>query len=157
MNLRIDVIADCSGSMREMGKADVMRNAVRTLSVWFERPENSGCQLAIYLWTDALTRLVKGGKLAFRGKADPSVLREHLDALPEGARVLLLSDGLFSVEPLTRKAREKSVLLIPVQIGADANEQALRSLSHARRVFRVSELLGVAERLRHSVSFGDGL
>ena len=157
MSVKIDVIADCSGGMREMGKDDVILNALRAVSAWSKRPENDGCQFDIYLWSEALTRLEKGVKptFSFQGKANPSVLLEHLDALPDGARVLLFSDGLFPVETLTRKARKKSLLLIPVQIGADANCQALRSLSRVGRVFRVSELFGLMERLCFSASFGE--
>lgn len=152
MSVKIDVIADCSGGMREMGKDDVILNALRAVSAWSKRPENDGCQFDIYLWSEALTRLEKGVTMVFQGKANPSVLLEHLDALPDGARVLLLSDGLFPVEMLTRK---KSLLLTPVQIGADANCQALRSLSRVGRVFRVSELFGLMERLCYSASFGE--
>lgn len=145
MDREIVVIFDCSGSMRELGKGDILGSALRSLPALAGR--YPGLRLARWLWNEAMTEFTAGTPLTVHGSADPGVLEEYLRRLSPGTPLLLLSDGLFPAEGAARVVREAGLYLLPVAVGADADQYALKDLSATGRVYAVSDLPGVLDRL----------
>lgn len=146
MNRTTRVILDCSGSMEENGKQDILLNASRTLRRWALRPEFGDVQTSFYLWNDDV-RLWNKGSLHVQGSADVNKLGEFIVRNGSDVGILLLSDGCFPPEPVSAAMHTNGIFLLPVAVGADANLHTLTRVSSVKRVYQISSLIDVFERL----------
>lgn len=148
------LVADCSGSMAELGKAAVLAGLVsyvRTCARFGTLP--SWCaQVKLVVWRDEAILLELAPEaplppLACAGRAQPVILFSLLErdgAVP--ARILLLSDG--GVDPAGERAWQAWRAGYPggapevraVAIGADAALRTLEALSGKGRVFAAEDI-----------------
>ena len=140
------VIIDCSGSMAEIGKKQILLNANRILRRWATRPEFSGADISFYQWNGDITLWSRGG-LQVQGSSNVRKLTEFIDQCIINSGILLLTDGCSSLDEIKEPLRKKNIILLPVAIGADADIRALERVSTTKQVYSVSMLTGVLERI----------
>jgi len=148
------LIADCSGSMQELGKALLTRNITGFIREFLNMHGGSffcsGIQL--YLWNECVTpfRLNDDCEIPHMvtsGKADLKQLRDFLEKelLEQNhVKAIILSDGNFPKNELINFGnwcKEQPCLkLIAVAVGSDASLSGLKELSSDGRIFNPEDI-----------------
>ena len=65
----------------------------------------------------------------------------------ENDRILLLSDGSFSLDEIEIKLKQDKIILLPIAVGADADLNSLKRMSSVRKVYTISSIIDVFERI----------
>ena len=151
MNPTLHVIADTSGSMKEMGKIHLQRNLCRyanqlkTLNLVF-----SNLNMLFFQWNAEVARIRPDDDgdippLAARGPSDLGALAAFLrETRDEGRtlRALVLSDGNFSSEADWSKelGNPPGWRLRTVAVGADADLLRLREIASNGRCYQAEDI-----------------
>lgn len=146
--MMIDVFADASGSMNELGKRALVRNLFRFLRDYqsFSSQEQEELRFSFSLWSDTVEPLLlrEGADIGlFRasGKADFSALEDFLISAcdeKEHLAVIVIGDGNYSKEKIQHfhKALKKRKLSIrTICVGSDANHARLKMLSTDKKTY----------------------
>jgi len=153
MNPTLHVIADTSGSMKEMGKIHLQRNLCRyasqlkTLNLVY-----SNLDMLFFQWSAEVARIRPDDDgdippLTARGPSDLGALADFLrEARGEGRalRALVLSDGNFSKADADGLAQKLGSLpglrLLAVAIGADADLVRLDKIASNGRCYLAEDI-----------------
>ena len=137
------VIADVSGSMKEMGKTPLLRNLLRFISELqvINEDKYTEFEFNFFSWSSSLSEIVfQNNEEQFaiepKGKADLDQLKVRLESILDNdspLKVLIVSDGNFSttdIDNFNKWRKEQSNLMIrTVGVGADADHFKLEKLS----------------------------
>ena len=129
---QIYVIVDTSASFKADGKGSLMRNLVRSLMSAAAKDCYKNRKIRYFSWKDDLNEFFDADEIKFSGRADFKALVGAINAAEDGARFLLFSDGLFgtdSVTSVTPILKNKKSILVPVEVGADADTYVLKNLA----------------------------
>jgi len=153
MNPNLHVIADTSGSMKEMGKIHLLRNLCRYASrLKTLNPQvHSNLNMLFFQWSAEVAKVTPEDgdipPLSARGPSDLGALAAFLrEARGEdrALRALVLSDGHFSraeAEDLAQELGSRPrVRLRAVAVGADADLTRLKKISSNGRVYRAEDI-----------------
>lgn len=143
---RIHIIIDCSGSMMAYGKKEILLNANRALRRCSMKREYQSFQIDFYQWNTEITIWNKG-TLQIHGSADINAFMNFLEECEKNDRILLLSDGSFSLDEIEIKLKQDKILLLPIAVGADADLNSLKRMSSVRKVYTISSIIDVFERI----------
>lgn len=151
------VIADCSGSMAESGKARVLAYLLSHVAqcVRLQHLPNWCARVHAWAWAATVQPLALPvehdlAPLRPEGRADATVLMAALESLlAEGStppRILLISDG--GLDHVTQKRWQAWRARFPVDVravavGADASRPALEALAGKGQVYEAEEV-GIA-------------
>lgn len=147
------VVADCSGSMAEPGKAGLLRYLLSYLLECGQLAElPAWCRgLRLIAWSDraqCMDTPAAGGvlPLTLAGRADVYALMHLLEQEPLPWRLLLLSDGNLSGDALAAWQARRTRLpqeVRAVAVGADASLPTLEAMTSKGAVF-LAEDIGAA-------------
>ena len=145
----IYVIADCSGSFAELGKCDLQRLLLHTISGIGTTEEFDAFAFHLYTWSDRLLEYQDGKRLSAGGRGDPGAFLEFLKSLQAPSRILFMSDGAFgqTTSAIKREIKRRGDLFLVLAVGADADQEDLRKLTADQRVFRPSEIIAAMKTL----------
>lgn len=129
MNENLNVIFDCSGSFDENGKIEILRSLrLSTAHI----AENFGACPTFFTWREEINPQTSPKDLVARGSADVSALLNFIATCPEGAKILLFSDGIWDLDAcaeIKSALSARRVTLIFVAVGADANRSINYNIS----------------------------
>lgn len=140
MDKNLIVILDCSGSFAENGKLEILRALRLTVA---RLAKNFGASAEFFIWRDNVQPLTNPKEVVPKGISEISALKKFLADCPEGAKILLLSDGAWSIDDTPKI---KSVLaankinLVFVAVGADANRSINYNISTIGGVWSPADL-----------------
>ena len=151
MNEILTVIIDVSGSFAENGKIEIVR-ALRLSAIRLAK--KFGADSEFFIWREDVQPLATPKEIIPRGKNEVSALIEFISACPEGAKILLLSDGdRFSDDGSRIKsaATSRKINLAFVAVGADAGRSKNCAVSTVGDVWSPADLPSAIQ----AVLFGD--
>ena len=128
----IYTIVDSSASFKADGKGGLMRNLARILMSAASKDRYKSIKPRFCIWTNDLNEITDAEEIEFSGRAVLEPLIGAVEAAEEGTRFLLLSDGLFdgeAADKLRESLKTKRSVFVPVAVGADADESALKNLA----------------------------
>jgi hypothetical protein len=148
MKVPFYIIADVSGSMKEMGKIHLQRNLCRYVAQLrlIDKEKYVAINFRFYQWAQNVSEIVllsNGDIPAFNaeGSSSLSVLSDFLSQhLKNTGRsmVLILSDGTFSDSDIqsfqSQLSRFHELIIRTVAVGADADLLKLKKISTNNRV-----------------------
>ena len=147
MNKNLTVILDCSGSFDENGKMEILRSLrLSTARI----AKNFGASLTFFIWREEI-RLQTGPKdLVAGGRLNVHALENFISDCPEGAKILLFSDGIWDLDAcaeIKSALAARKVELIFVAVGADANRSANYNISTFGGVWSPADLPSAIQML----------
>ena len=138
MDKNLIVILDCSGSCAENGKLEILRALRLTVT---RLAKNFGASMEFFIWRDDISPLTNPKEVVPQSISEISALEKFLANCPEGAKILLLSDGAWSIDDSAKiKSAAKAINLVFVAIGADANRSANYNVSTIGGVWSPADL-----------------
>lgn len=148
---KILIVLDCSGSFAEEGKSYLQRYIANTLKGLSLFSPFDKIIFQFYIWNTSILQKKKGVKFEFQGRASFEALAKFIEECEDNSKILLCSDGNFTMEEINiaRKILEgKKVVLLPVSVGADADNSNLGELStNKKQVFMSSDLMTAVHKL----------
>lgn len=147
---RVDIIIDCSGSMNEWGKKDLLIYLLNTIKNQCNKDIFRENTIKYLQWNSTLSTIANPNDILVFGNSDISKLYGYINAsATEGSSIILLSDGNFDTH---KKPKFNFHNIYPISIGYDCNVNTLRSLSSESKVYTCNEILEIL----HRISFGGG-
>lgn len=155
MNNKVYVIADCSASFIEDGKAAIQRYLLTTvMSAVMKLPYDEE-DFFYLVWNDDIAEIDPISchtdcdlRISFGGKASMHVLYNAVKQIGENGRILLLSDGCYDsgdmkeITRIKRLAEKLNTIIYVVAVGADADEYGLSEIATVtKKVFNASDIL----------------
>ncbi|EGR1476955.1 TPA: hypothetical protein NKZ51_000550 [Vibrio parahaemolyticus] len=149
MNKVIQVIADTSGSMNEMGKIHLQRNLCRYAAQLrlIEQEKCSGSDIRFYQWAQNVSEVVLQSDVGIpalnaEGSSSLCVLSDFLSQhLNDTGRsmVLIMSDGNFPNSDIVSFQKQlgtfSNLIIRTVAVGADADLLKLKKISTNNTVY----------------------
>lgn len=129
--MRLHLICDTSGSLRDGGKPFIIRTVVTAIAQWW-RFENPAIELNLCAWTSEVRQIPDWNAkkeypselLNCKGATNGNALVQFFSDKPD-TKILMLTDGFWSKEDEKAIKRWKKQLLPDtlrtIKIGADAN------------------------------------
>lgn len=147
MDKNLTVILDCSGSFAENGKLEILRALRLTVT---RLAKNFGASAEFFIWREDVHPLTNPKEVVPRGVGEVSALKKFLADCSEGAKILLLSDGAWSIDdsPKIKSAlAAKKIDLVFVAVGADANRSTNYNISTVGAVWSPADLPAAIQTL----------
>lgn len=134
------VILDCSGSFAENGKLEILRALRLTVA---RLAKNFGARAEFFIWREDVRPLTSPKEIVPQGVGEISALKNFLTDCPDGAKILLMSDGVWDIAD-ARKIKSalaaKKIALVFVAVGADANRSTNYNISTLGGVWSPADL-----------------
>lgn len=144
---KILTVMDCSGSFAENGKIEILR----TLRLIVGRVvKNFRAETNFFIWRENIRPLISPKDIVAHGVGEISALEKFLADCPVGAKILLLSDGLWDIDA---RPKIKSLLtareidLAFVAVGADSNNSSNYDISTVGGIWSPAEIPAAIQRL----------
>ena len=145
MNKNLIVILDCSGSFAENGKLEILR-AFRLTAVRVSK--SFGANSDFFIWREDVQPLNNPKEVVPKGSSDILALKKFLAACPDGAKILLLSDGAWDIDDCPKiKSALAAKDLVFVAIGADANRASNYNISTVGGIWSPADLPAAIQTL----------
>lgn len=129
MKKNLMVILDCSGSFAENGKIEILR-ALRLSAAYLAG--KYGVLADFFIWREEIQQLTNPKEIVAQGRSEISALEKFLATCPENSKIILLSDGQWSIDD-SRKLKSviaaREISLVFSAIGADANRSRNYAIS----------------------------
>lgn len=138
------VIYDCSGSMVEWGKSDILINTMHTINNYCKQ-KYSTFDIEFYFWADNIEKFdvdigIKPFKKKLINKTNLKSLHDFTSNIQEN--IILLSDGNFE---LNKKLDFTSHNISCVCVGCDADEKKLSTLSKMSECYQTYSIITVID------------
>lgn len=147
MNNVLTVIFDCSGGFDENGKLDIL-HALRLSTARLAK--NFGASAEFFVWRDEIRPLTNPKEMTPRGVCEVSALKDFFATRSAGTNVLLLSDGLWSLDDsakIKQSLAEKRINSAFVAVGADARRTGNFCVSTVGGVWSPADLPAAIQTL----------
>lgn len=140
MDKNLTVILDCSGSFAENGKLEILRALRLTVA---RLAKNFGAAADFFIWRDDVHPMTGPKEIVAHGVSEISALKNFLSNCPEGSKILLLTDGSWSIDesPKIKSAlAAQKIDLAFAAVGADANRSSKYNISTLGGIWSPADL-----------------
>ncbi len=140
MSDEVFIVADRSGKMTELGKDHLEMYVFLTVTNLLNTDRLRFFDYSLYTWSTDVQQIDCLELENFGGKSDPEALAGWMMDLPEGSKVLLLSDGNFDAKPLRMAIKENGIHFVSLVIGADCMRRTMDTLSVSGKAYGAEDV-----------------
>lgn len=147
MDKNLTVILDCSGSFAENGKLEILRALRLTVA---RLAKNFGASSEFFIWRDEIRPLTSPKDVVAQGVGNISALKNFLTSCSNDAKIIMLSDGSWSVDEspkIKSTLAAQKINLVFVAVGADANRSTNYDISTVGGVWSPADLPAAVQTL----------
>lgn len=137
------IIADCSGSFKELGKDSIQEYLLRTISNQKKLfKKDYDINFKVYIFNENVLEFKSFKSLTFNGTISELQMVDFLESLPFDSKILFVSDGSLSnkvKKSIIDLKNKKDFFIIPVSVGFDAKD--LKNISSIDKSFPTEDII----------------